>query len=147
MPDDRPDESGSSPGIKVKDKRRFNPDGTLREDTGEASEASDPVEEATDAPPDAASEPTPEPTPEPVPLPAIDFPGFVLSLGQSALIDLGAAPHPDSNEIHKDLRQARQTIDILAMLADKTKGNLNDAEDKLLSGLLYQLRLTFVAEK
>lgn len=73
-----------------------------------------------------------------------DFTGFLLSLGQTALIDLGVAPHPETSKLSKDLPQARQTIDILAMLRDKTQGNLTAAEEKLLDGLLYQLRLAFL---
>lgn len=74
----------------------------------------------------------------------VDFTGFLLSLGQTALIDLGVAPHPETNEVSKNLQQARQSIDILGMLRDKTKGNLNTEEEKLFDGLLYQLRLAFL---
>ena len=65
-------------------------------------------------------------------LPAVDFHTFVLSLGSSALLHLGELEHPDVHAPQIDLPLAKHTIDILAMLADKTKGNLTPAEDKLI---------------
>ena len=68
----------------------------------------------------------------------------MLSLGSSALLHLGELEHPDVHAPQMDLPLAKHTIDILAMLADKTKGNLTSAEDKLISSLLYDLRLRYV---
>jgi hypothetical protein len=81
------------------------------------------------------------------PPPPIDFSAFILSLGQAALINLGVAPVPDSGKIIKDLEAARETIDILGLLREKTRGNLTDEESRLLDGLLYQLRMSFVEAK
>jgi hypothetical protein len=81
---------------------------------------------------------------DPTGLPAVDFHTFVLSLGSSALLHLGELEHPDGGEVEKDLPLAKHTIDILAMLQDKTKGNLTSAEDKLMESLLYDLRLRYV---
>lgn len=76
-------------------------------------------------------------------LPDIDFATFVLSLGSSALEHLGEAPD-EAGETRKNLPQAKQTIDLLAMIQIKTQGNLDDGEAKLLSALLYDLRIKYV---
>jgi hypothetical protein len=81
-------------------------------------------------------------------LPKIDFATFVLSMSHSALIQLGAAPDPDTNSTHADIPLARQTIDLLGLLEEKTKGNLNGDEESLLHQVLFDLRLRCVdAEK
>jgi hypothetical protein len=75
----------------------------------------------------------------------IDFYTFVLSLGSSAFVHLGDAPHPETGApAEPDLLLAHQTIDILAMLRDKTKGNLTPEEEKFLDALLTDLRIRFV---
>jgi hypothetical protein len=77
-------------------------------------------------------------------LPDIDFATFVLSLGTSALMCLGEISDPATNERSLDLPLAKQTIDLLGLLERKTKGNLEEAEWKLLSSLLYDLRVKYV---
>jgi hypothetical protein len=77
-------------------------------------------------------------------LPAVDFHTFILSLGSSALLHLGELEHPDAGGPRKDLPLAKHTIDILEMLDQKTKGNLTPAEEKLMTSLLYDLRLRYV---
>jgi hypothetical protein len=75
----------------------------------------------------------------------IDFYTFVLSLGSSAFVHLGDSPHPETGELATpDLPLAKQTIDILSMLHEKTKGNLTTEEEKFLENLLTDLRLRFV---
>jgi hypothetical protein len=74
----------------------------------------------------------------------IDFTTFVLSLGSSALVHLGDMEHPEAQAAQENLALARQTIDILAMLAEKTRGNLSAEEARFLSDLLAELRLRFV---
>jgi hypothetical protein len=75
----------------------------------------------------------------------IDFYTFILSLGSSAFIHLGDAPHPETGtRMEPNLVLAQQTIDILAMLEEKTKGNLSPEEEKFLENLLMDLRLRFV---
>ncbi len=75
----------------------------------------------------------------------IDFYTFVLSLASSAFVHLGDAPHPETGEAGEpDFPLAQQTIDILAMLREKTKGNLTPEEEKFLENLLTDLRLRFV---
>ena len=82
---------------------------------------------------------------EPADLPAIDFSTFILSLSTTALYQMGLAPDPTTgNPIEPDLLLARQTIDTLEMLRDKTRGNLDADEGKLFDSLIYELRMRFV---
>jgi len=74
----------------------------------------------------------------------IDFTTFCISLGSSAFVHLGEVPHPESQELAPNLLLAKQTIDILGMLREKTRGNLDPEEDKLLEHLLHDLRLRYV---
>jgi|WetSurMetagenome_2_1015567.scaffolds.fasta_scaffold599890_2 hypothetical protein len=74
----------------------------------------------------------------------LDFGTFVLSIGSSALVHLGEIEHPETEQARENLLLARQTIDLLAMLEEKTKGNLTDEEARFLRDLLADLRLKFV---
>jgi hypothetical protein len=75
----------------------------------------------------------------------IDFYTFVLSLASSAFVPLGDAPHPETGApAAPDLLLAKQVIDILAMLGEKTKGNLTPEEERFLETLLTDLRIRFV---
>jgi hypothetical protein len=74
-------------------------------------------------------------------LPTIDFATFIISMSHSALIQLGEAPHPDTQKLDPNLPLARQTIDVLGLLEEKTKGNLTGDEERLLTQVLYDLRL------
>jgi hypothetical protein len=74
-------------------------------------------------------------------LPTIDFATFIISMSHSALIQLGEAANPDTQAIEPNLPLARQTIDLLGLLEEKTKGNLTGDEERLLSGVLYDLRM------
>ncbi len=78
--------------------------------------------------------------------PPIDFYTFCLSLGSSAFVHLGDAPHPESGEAGANQVLAKQTIDILGMLQEKTKGNLSDEEARFLENLLLDLRLRYVGK-
>ncbi len=73
--------------------------------------------------------------------PAIDFNTFLLSLSTSALMHLGAIPDADA-EVNLPL--ARQTIDCIVLLEEKTRGNLTGEEERLLSEILYDLRMRFL---
>jgi hypothetical protein len=77
-------------------------------------------------------------------LPKIDFATFVLSMNSSALVQLGLIDDPASGQKTKNLPLAKQTIDMLAMLEKKTKGNLTDDEEKILTNILYELRMQYV---
>jgi hypothetical protein len=89
-------------------------------------------------------EETPGASQQEVNLPEIDFANFLLSLSTSVLIQLGEVPDPVSKESAKQLPSAKQTIDLIGMLKDKTKGNLTPDEEKLIEFLLYDLRMRFV---
>jgi hypothetical protein len=75
----------------------------------------------------------------------VSFSNFVVSLASSALVHLGEYPDPGSGEPAVNLALARHTIDVLGILESKTKGNLDDEEDKLLTALLHELRTKFIA--
>ncbi len=74
----------------------------------------------------------------------VDFSTHILSLASTALIALGKMPAPDGEQHPLDLETARHLIDVLGMLEHKTKGNLDEAEQKLLQSLIYDLRVAFV---
>lgn len=78
--------------------------------------------------------------------PVINFETFVLSLGTATLVSLGEIDNPVTKAREENIEAAKQNIDILEMLVEKTKGNLSEREDKLLSGILYETRMKFVAK-
>ncbi len=80
-------------------------------------------------------------------LPEINFSTFILSLNSSALVQLGLIEDPGTGEMDKNLPIAKQTIDILGMLDEKTKGNLTVDESMMLKNMLYDLRMLYVREK
>jgi hypothetical protein len=77
------------------------------------------------------------------PLPPIDFGTFVLSLSHNAWVHLGDAPAP-SGQNERNLPLAKQTIDLLGLLQQKTQGNLTGTEERILSQALFDLRLRYV---
>jgi len=74
----------------------------------------------------------------------IDFSTHILSLASSAMCELGAMPCPDGKTLALDLEAAHHLIDVLGMLEEKTRGNLDESEQKLLQSLLYDLRVAYV---
>lgn len=79
-------------------------------------------------------------------LPKIDFSTFVLSINSSALVQLGLIDDPANGKKVKNLPMAKQTIDILGMLEEKTRGNLTSDEENILKNILYELRMLYVKE-
>lgn len=77
-------------------------------------------------------------------LPQIDFATFILSLSHSVLMHLGEAPDPETNQVEANLTLAKQNIDILGLLEEKTKGNLTGDEERLLAQVLFDLRMRYV---
>jgi hypothetical protein len=77
-------------------------------------------------------------------LPAIDFQTFVLSLCHSVLVHLGDAPNPVDGSPRVNLPLARQTIDLLDLLQEKTRNNLTGEEERTLGQALYDLRMRYV---
>ena len=74
----------------------------------------------------------------------ISFSSFVVSLASSAMLHLGLAPHPGTGRTEVSLPLARNTIDLLGILKEKTAGNLDEDETKLLESVLFDLRTRFV---
>lgn len=74
----------------------------------------------------------------------ITFSLFLQSLAQQTLMAMGVIPWPDSGLIKANLDHARETIDILTILHEKTKGNLTPSEQRFFDSVLYELRVTFV---
>lgn len=80
-------------------------------------------------------------------LPKIDFSSFILSFYSSGLVQLGKVEEPSTGEKSVNLDLAKHTIEIIAMLEEKTRGNLTDEEANLLKTLLSEIRLAFVEAK
>lgn len=79
-----------------------------------------------------------------IPLPEINFINFIFSLSTSALIQLGEIQDPLTKQLAKNLPLAKQTIDLIGMLKEKTKGNLTSDEEKITENILYDLRMRYV---
>ncbi len=125
----RPEAGDVEEKIKVTDKRRVDERGEVRENVEETPR---PAAEAV--PPKGGNTPPK----------AIDFATFVYSLFTQGLLALGEIPNPETQKKHKDLLLAKNTVDILELLTEKTRGNLTDEEAKMLSSLLHELHLHFV---
>jgi hypothetical protein len=80
-------------------------------------------------------------------LPEINFMTFVISLNASAMVHLGIIEDPATGEKCKNLTLGKQTIDILGILEEKTRGNLSRDEENMLKDILYDLRIIYVKEK
>lgn len=128
-------------GFTIKDKRTFSPEtGEHKADEpqeGEKEKGAAEEAQARDAQPSAEEE---------APLPEINFSTFIFSLSSSAFLHFGEIPEPSSGTKKKNLPMAKHTIDILAMLEEKTKGNLSPDEEQLLKNILYDLRIRYVKE-
>lgn len=126
-------------GFKVTDRRRFSESGSPRAD--------DEPTESTAAPSPSASSP-PEPPPSQVDegpeAMEVNFLSFVLGLGTQALLHLGDMENPISHRVERDLEAAKQVIDLLGILREKTRNNLEPAEEAMLDSTLYDLRMRYV---
>ena len=78
--------------------------------------------------------------------PTLDFNALVLSLGSSVIVHLGEAPDPTTDQKREkpEFAMAQQSIDLLAMLQEKTRGNLTPDEARFLDNMLYDLRMLYV---
>ena len=126
-------------GFVIKDRRRFDDTGDARPETPQ-----EPKPDAKTA--EARQEEKTQETGTEQSFPELNFTTFVFSLGTSAMYHFGDFPDPVTKKAERNLEAAKQTIDILGILKDKTKGNLNDEEDRLLESLLYELRMRYVKE-
>ena len=79
-----------------------------------------------------------------VELPEINFVNFLFSISTSALIQMGEIEDPISQQTVRNLPLAKQTIDLIGMLEEKTKGNLTPDEAKLIENILFDLRMRYV---
>jgi hypothetical protein len=121
------DEQQEKPGFRVTDRRRFA--GTTDETaTTEAGESA-----APEASRSSAAESAP-----------VTFSTFVLGLSTQALMHLGEIASPLDGKVEQDLPAAKHVIDILGILREKTRGNLEQAEEQLLDAMLYDLRMRYV---
>ena len=133
------DDEESEQGFKVRDRRRFDAYGNVR-DPEEQDESSHDHQDNNLA---GSSSDEGGPSLGNHALPPVDFSTFVLSLSTSVMMHLGQAPAPEG-AVRKDLESAKHTIDILGMLEEKTRGNLTQEEEHLMHNLLYDLRMRYV---
>ncbi len=150
-----------SKGFKVQDRRRFSAEGELRPEFRGAGETAG-------QPSGEAAEPTGAHQPErssetaaggawlgeaasaagsrvqSAPPAEITFATFLMSLSTEALVHLGEMPDPASGERRRDLAMAQHLIDILGLLRNKTRGNLDQDEQGLLDAILFDLRMKYV---
>lgn len=132
------EDNQESSSVKVVDKRRFNPDGTEKGESPEVPIPEDAIKSSFQGEVQSEEEVSG--------LHDMNFANFILSLAGSAQMSLGVSPNPFTQKIEKDLLQAKQTIDLIGMLADKTKGNLSPEEASLLKVVLSDLRMRYVEE-
>ena len=139
--EEREQEEEQEQEFKITDKRRFTSEGQSKEWKPDEQKESKPDEPPASAATEEVKreEPKREESHRP-----IDFTGFVVSLANTALFQLGLIKIPGGEETKKDLQGARQTIDLVALLEEKTKGNLTEQEAKILKETLFQLRMAFV---
>ncbi len=123
-------------GFTVRDKRSFDDEGDLKEEN-ETVETKEPESEAREEPKKAEAAQGP-------PLPEVNFSSLIFSLSSSALLHIGEIADPQTGEKRVDLPLAKHSIDIISMLKDKTKGNLDNEEQQFIDNILTDLRLRYV---
>lgn len=145
--------------FRVTDRRKFNPDGSLKEgvelsEKAQSAASNKPAEPAA-APVEAKGSPAKEAEKEAQPgnledddLPGADDPAsfvnFLSTIATNAAAALGAVPHPATGQRSLDLDTGKYWLDVLGMIKEKTKGNLHAQEARLLDGLLADLRMQYV---
>jgi hypothetical protein len=134
------EENEPQEGFKVVDKRRFASEGDPTEESS-APSASSETTDRTDQPPEAESQDAREPAKD---LPPLSFSMLILDLANTVMFQLGLIRPAEGQEGAKDLIGARRTIDLIALLEEKTRGNLTDDEKKFIDETLYQLRIAYV---
>lgn len=122
-------------GFVVKDRRSFDEKGELKDKK---------QEEEKKAKEEKKTEKTSPKEGRPTSLPEVNFPSLIFSLSSSALYHLGEIDDPATGEKKKDLPLAKHAIDTIAMLKEKTKGNLTEEEQKFLESILTDLRWRYV---
>lgn len=132
-------QKGEGKGFRVQDRRRFSPEtGEPREGTEKGDSSETPGEktpqEGVAGERSAAEENLKE----------INFSTFVFSLSTQALMHLGEIPNPLTGKVESDIPVAKQMIDIIGVLREKTRGNLDEGEEKLMDDVLFNLRMRYV---
>ena len=120
-------------GFVIKDRRSFDDKGDMKDQ-----------ERKEEPPKEEAKKKGSADREEGMPLPEVNFNSLIFSLSSSALINLGEIADPHTGQKQKDLPLAKHTIDTIAMLKDKTKGNLNAEEQRFLDTILADLRWRYV---
>jgi hypothetical protein len=121
-------------GFVIKDKRSFDDKGNLKEQEPQEEEMKE----------EAPKEEAPKEKKETPPLPEVNFNSLVFSLSSSALLHIGEIADPNTGEKKKDLPLAKHAIDTVAMLKEKTEGNLTEEEVKFIDAILTDLRWRYV---
>lgn len=133
------EEQDEERGFKVKDRRRFS------SETGEPQENTENVAPSEEKKNEASVQQAVEKeTEDKGALPAIDFPTFIISLSTQALMHLGEIPDPLSGKVEMNISVGKQMIDIIGLLSEKTRGNLDQGEEKLMEDILFDLRMKYV---
>jgi hypothetical protein len=130
-------EKGEGKGFKVADRRRFSETGEAREAAAEARPEAEEPRTAGEKRVEAQNESGED-------LPGLNFSTFVISLSTQALMHLGEVPDPITGKVASDFPVAKQMIDIIGMLREKTRGNLDAGEQQLMEDVLYDLRMRYV---
>ena len=123
---------------EIKDRRSFDEDGELKEEKEQAA-AKEETGEKEQPQKEAQKE-----EPRKGPLPEVNFSSLIFSLSSSALLHIGEIADPQTGATRKDLPLAKHTIDTIAMLREKTEGNLTEEEDKFMENILTDLRWRYV---
>jgi hypothetical protein len=139
--------------IKVTDKRKFDKDGNIKEKapSGERKvKAKNPeASSAHKQPGSDKAEPQPkkdvkENEDNKREQQAVDFIPFILSLYTSVLASLGELPDTSGIKTEKNVEQAKELIDIIKMLSNKTKGNLSEDEQNVIEEVIYQSEMIYL---
>ncbi|MBW6484780.1 MAG: DUF1844 domain-containing protein [Syntrophobacterales bacterium] len=139
------EEGKNDKGFVIKDRRLFDEAGGVR---AEAEKKADEQADESLGKEEIPSSPVQDEGKEEDygPLPEMNFAGFIYSLATTAFYHFGDFPDPATKKPARNLIAAKQTIDILSMLKEKTEGNLEQAEKKMLEDVLYELRMRYVKE-
>lgn len=145
-------------GFKITDRRKFTADGDLRSEEEIAKAEATTTESVPEDPPPERSEGPGDPDPveaeareaesprQSGPPPEVGFMDLVSMLVSNALMQLGDLPDPVSGESAENLPGVQVMIGFLAILQEKTKGNLSSEEDKILENALYDLRMRYMTK-
>ena len=123
-------------GFVLKDRRSFDEKGEIKAEKAEEGPKKEEVKAETQ-----------QQDTQGTPLPEVNFNSLIFSLSSSALLHLGEIADPQTGEKKTDLEMAKHAIDTIALLKEKTTGNLTEEEEKLLESILTDLRWYFVKAK